>query len=574
MLRSLTHDNIVSLIDVFRHKGRLCLVFEYVQATALQLLERTPGGISEPLVKRILWQLLHALAYLHSHGIMHRDVKPENLLISSEGILKLCDFGFARRLYESSEAGGRYTSYVATRWYRAPELLYRGASRGQYGTGVDIWAVGCLAAELLTGKPAFPGATDTDQLQMVLACTGPLDLSLREQGAPTVAPPTKVWCVKDRYAHLGDNAVSFIESCLQGDPENRASAEQLLAHPWLSDTKGWLTPEFRLAMERDRKVTAQRRDKSQKRQRMQLTTAQVLQLPPSGHTTAAKVAAGGEATKNSIGTAATHINADSSGGALGPASAMSTSTSVAMNGRTSTGSRAVPARVDRPTLVLNPARRLVTSTAATSRSSHQGLSPWHQAPPQNTNVSPGSKTKALISNTASPYLARPAGPSQRAPPATSPTKRSLRTREGCSPTGSPMQSRAGPTRRVAAPAAVSTTTRLKVQGEESSAALNSLEVAPTAPPLVSNPADVLSSGPTVVPSAAGTEHHEPLLVQMRTQGSPVQKSVEVEPSPPRPRGGLFTRLIRGTKGLKSTPGGGSQERVVKRVGLAGTKPTS
>ena len=569
MLRSLVHDNIVSLIDVFRHKSRLCLVFEYVQSTALQLIERTPGGLSEPLVKRILWQLLHALSYLHSRGIMHRDVKPENLLISTEGILKLCDFGFARRMQESGDAGGKYTSYVATRWYRAPELLYKGASRGHYGTGVDIWAVGCLAAELLTGKPAFPGATDTDQLQMVLACTGLLNGAYGDDGGPVMAPPGRVWCVKDRYAHLGESAVDFIASCLHGNPEDRASAHQLLAHPWLAEKRGWLTPDFQLAMERDRKCTAMRRDKILKRQRTQLTTAQVLQLPAAG----GQNSASGTVKAAITSTTAAHINADATASILGTASAMSTTTHVAIKQRASAGSRATP-----PTIVHHPpARRLATSIGTGFKPAQQPLNTaLNPAGFYPTSVKSGSRMKAALDipiNT-SPYLARPVGSPQRAPPATSPSKRSLRSREGHSPNGSPVQSRAGPTRRVAVPThAPGSTTQLKAKADESPMGPNSLEpinlaAAPQGPHLFNS---TFSTNPAAISAAAaGTTERS------RTGALPVLNPIlEVEPSPPRPRGGLFNRLIRGAKGESRSTPGRSPEKLVKRMGLAtSTKPPS
>jgi cyclin-dependent kinase-like len=161
LLRSLRHDNVVSLLDVFRHRGKLCLVFEFVEGTVLQLLEAAPGGLPEAQAKRVLWQVLRALEYLHSRGVVHRDVKPENLLVSGQGVVKLCDFGFARRLHDGAVAeggaggggGGRYTDYVATRRYRAPELL-QGAR--DYGTPVDVWAVGAPAAERHTCSRAVP----------------------------------------------------------------------------------------------------------------------------------------------------------------------------------------------------------------------------------------------------------------------------------------------------------------------------------------------------------------------------------------------------------------------------------
>ncbi len=112
ILRQLRQENIVTLIEVFRRKKRLYLVFEYVESTLLEELERRPEGL-EPLdVKKIMWQLVRGVDYLHSHQVIHRDVKPENLLLSRSGILKLCDFGFARTL---AGPGARYTDYVSTR---------------------------------------------------------------------------------------------------------------------------------------------------------------------------------------------------------------------------------------------------------------------------------------------------------------------------------------------------------------------------------------------------------------------------------------------------------------------------
>ncbi|VDP75995.1 unnamed protein product [Schistosoma curassoni] len=102
--------------------------------------------------------------------IVHRDIKPENILISRSGVVKLCDFGFARTLAAPGEV---YTDYVATRWYRAPELL---VGDTKYGRPIDIWAIGCLASEMLTGDPLFPGDSDIDQLHRIVRCLGKFNL--------------------------------------------------------------------------------------------------------------------------------------------------------------------------------------------------------------------------------------------------------------------------------------------------------------------------------------------------------------------------------------------------------------
>ncbi|KAL3310166.1 Cyclin-dependent kinase-like 3, partial [Cichlidogyrus casuarinus] len=168
MLKQLRHENLVNLIEVFRRKKRVYLVFEFVDHTVLDDLERYPQGLDEHTAKRIIFQVLRGVDFCHSHNIIHRDVKPENILVSKSGIVKLCDFGFARAI---AGAGETYTDYVATRWYRSPELL---VGDTKYGQAVDIWAVGCVASEMLTGEPLFPGDSDIDQLHHIINCLGSL----------------------------------------------------------------------------------------------------------------------------------------------------------------------------------------------------------------------------------------------------------------------------------------------------------------------------------------------------------------------------------------------------------------
>ncbi|XP_056432266.1 cyclin-dependent kinase-like 1 isoform X3 [Gadus chalcogrammus] len=169
ILRGLRHDNLVMLLDAWRYRRRWYLVFEFVERTVLEDLEQNPGGLDPGLAKQYLYQILSALAFCHQNNVIHRDIKPENILVSPGGVAKLCDFGFARRVAAASGGRGGYTDYVATRWYRAPELL---VGDSHYGKPVDVWAVGCVYVELVTGHALFPGHSDLDQLYRLIRCFG------------------------------------------------------------------------------------------------------------------------------------------------------------------------------------------------------------------------------------------------------------------------------------------------------------------------------------------------------------------------------------------------------------------
>ncbi|KAK7883054.1 hypothetical protein WMY93_029228 [Mugilogobius chulae] len=237
MLKQLKHVNLVNLLEVFRRKRRLHLVFEFCEQTVLNELDKHPeGNVPEAQLKSIVWQTLQAVNFCHKHNCIHRDVKPENILLTKTGVIKLCDFGFARILTGPEDD---YTDYVATRWYRAPELL---VGDTQYGPAVDVWALGCVFAELLNGNPLWPGKSDVDQLYLIQKTLG--DLIPRHQqvfrsnvffNGVSIPEPDTTEPLEKRFCGVSATALQVMKSCLVMDPSLRRSCEEILELPYFQE---------------------------------------------------------------------------------------------------------------------------------------------------------------------------------------------------------------------------------------------------------------------------------------------------------------------------------------------------
>ncbi|XP_041847568.1 serine/threonine-protein kinase MAK-like [Melanotaenia boesemani] len=231
-LKKLNHANVVKLKEVIRENDNLYFVFEYMRENLYQLMkEREDKMFSENEIRNILFQVLSGLAFVHKHGYFHRDMKPENLLCMGPELVKIADFGLAREIRSQPP----YTDYVSTRWYRAPEVLLKSNS---YSSPIDIWAVGCIMAELYTLRPLFPGNSEVDEIFKICQVLGTLNKSDWPEGFSLAASMNFRFpkCVPTNFRSLipnaSDEAITLMKDMLQWDPEKRPSAVQALRYPY------------------------------------------------------------------------------------------------------------------------------------------------------------------------------------------------------------------------------------------------------------------------------------------------------------------------------------------------------
>ncbi|XAR57927.1 Mitogen-activated protein kinase [Bertholletia excelsa] len=239
LLRHIQHENVIALKDVMLPIHRMSfkdvyLVYELMDTDLHQIIKS-----SQPLTndhcKYFLFQLLRGLKYLHSANVLHRDLKPGNLLVNANCELKICDFGLART---SCDNGQFMTEYVVTRWYRAPELLL---CCDNYGSSIDIWSVGCIFAEILGRKPIFPGTECLNQLKLIINVLGSqseddirfIDNQKARRFIKSL-PYSRGINFSSLYPQADPLAIDLLQRMLVFDPSKRITVTEALHHPYMN----------------------------------------------------------------------------------------------------------------------------------------------------------------------------------------------------------------------------------------------------------------------------------------------------------------------------------------------------
>ncbi|KAE8157198.1 kinase-like domain-containing protein [Aspergillus tamarii] len=248
LLKELNHPNIVRLFNIHTEGYKLYLVFEHLDLDLKKYMDALPVndggrgrslpnglsvdlGLGEAMVKKFMSQLIEGIYFCHSRRVLHRDLKPQNLLINRDGSLKLADFGLARAFGVPLRT---YTHEVVTLWYRSPEILLGGP---QYSTAVDMWSCGAIFAEMCMRKPLFPGDSEIDQIFKIFRLLGTPD----EDSWPGVTsfpdykPSFPKW-KRDKdnalIPGLEKNGLRLLDALLEFDPSQRMSAKQARSHPY------------------------------------------------------------------------------------------------------------------------------------------------------------------------------------------------------------------------------------------------------------------------------------------------------------------------------------------------------
>lgn len=231
LLNHLRHENLISLEDIFLSPLEDIYFVTELQGTDLHRL-LTSRPLEKQFIQYFVYQIMRGLKYVHSAGVIHRDLKPSNILINENCDLKICDFGLAR------VQDPQMTGYVSTRYYRAPEIML---TWQKYDTEVDIWSVGCIFAEMIEGKPLFPGKDHVHQFSIITELlgsppSGVIDTICSENTLKFVQslPHREAIPFTERFANVEPDAVDLLSKILVFDSKKRITAVDALDHPYLA----------------------------------------------------------------------------------------------------------------------------------------------------------------------------------------------------------------------------------------------------------------------------------------------------------------------------------------------------
>ncbi|KAG0032395.1 negative regulator of the PHO system [Podila clonocystis] len=240
LMKELRHPNIVRLHDVIHTENKLTLVFEYMDQDLKKYMDQhgNRGALGPIVIKAFMYQLLKGVAFCHENRVLHRDLKPQNLLINRKGELKLGDFGLARAF---GIPVNTFSNEVVTLWYRAPDVLLGSKT---YSTSIDIWSAGCIMAEMYLGKPLFAGSNNQDELMKIFKVMGtPTEdtwpgvskLSEYRKDFPYY-PPKSLSSVVPMIDSFG---MDLLMQMLIYQPQRRITAKDALNHVYFNDIRGY-----------------------------------------------------------------------------------------------------------------------------------------------------------------------------------------------------------------------------------------------------------------------------------------------------------------------------------------------
>ncbi len=246
LLKELRHENIVKLLDVCHSEKKLTLVFEFLEMDLKRFMDKEMNNLDAATVQHFLRDLLRGVQFCHARNVLHRDLKPQNLLISRDKDLKLADFGLGRAFGIPVK---KFTHEVVTLWYRSPDVLLGST---QYGTPVDVWSIGCIFAEMATGTPLFAGKSDADQLLRIFRFLGTPNHSnwssmhhypnsTNMLSKPELLQNQEPECFRlfesgHGFEKLGREGLDLLLGLLRYEPSERITAAQALQHPYFSVT--------------------------------------------------------------------------------------------------------------------------------------------------------------------------------------------------------------------------------------------------------------------------------------------------------------------------------------------------